>query len=106
MNLLFVCTQNRLRSPTAEQVFADWPGVETASAGLGNEAEVPVSPELLEWADIVFVMEPVHRARLAQRFKPHLKRARIVCLGIPDNFDFMQPELVELLKRKVSPFLP
>lgn len=106
MNLLFVCTQNRLRSPTAEQVFADWPGVETASAGLGNEAAVPVSPELLEWADIVFVMEPVHRARLAQRFKPHLKRARIVCLGIPDNFDFMQPELVELLKRKVSPFLP
>lgn len=106
MNLLFVCTQNRLRSPTAEQVFADWPGVETASAGLGNEAEVPVSPELLEWADIVFVMEPVHRARLAQRFKPHLKRARIVCLGIPDSFDFMQPELVELLKRKVSPFLP
>jgi predicted protein tyrosine phosphatase len=54
----------------------------------------------------VFVMEPVHRARLAQRFKPHLKRARIVCLGIPDSFDFMQPELVELLKRKVSPFLP
>lgn len=106
MNLLFVCTQNRLRSPTAEQVFADWPGVETASAGLGNEAAVPVSPEMLEWADIVFVMEPVHRARLAQRFKPHLKRARIVCLGIPDNFDFMQPELVELLKRKVSPFLP
>ncbi|MBE5315020.1 MAG: phosphotyrosine protein phosphatase [Xanthomonadales bacterium] len=106
MNLLFVCTQNRLRSPTAEQVFADWPGVEAASAGLGKEAAVPISPELLEWADIVFVMEPVHRVRLAQRFKPHLKRARIVCLGIPDNFDFMQPELVELLKRKVSPFLP
>ncbi len=105
MNLLFVCTQNRLRSPTAEQVFADWPGVETASAGLGNEAAVPVSPELLQWADIVFVMEPVHRTRLAQRFKAHLRRARVVCLGIPDDYDYQQPELVELLKRKVTPFL-
>ncbi len=105
MNLLFVCTQNRLRSPTAEQVFADWPGVQTASAGLGNEAAVPVSPELLQWADIVFVMEPAHRTRLAQRFKAHLRRARVVCLGIPDDYDYLQPELVELLKRKVTPFL-
>jgi predicted protein tyrosine phosphatase len=47
LNVLFVCTQNRLRSPTAEQVFADWPGVETASAGLGREAGQPVTPELL-----------------------------------------------------------
>jgi hypothetical protein len=47
VHVLFVCTQNRLRSPTAEHVFADWPGVETQSAGLGNEAGNPVSPELL-----------------------------------------------------------
>lgn len=106
MNLLFVCTQNRLRSPTAEHVFADWPGVETASAGLGREAETPVSPDLLQWADIVFVMEQVHRRRLAQRFRPHLKQARVICLGIPDDFDYLQPELVELLRRRVSPFLP
>jgi len=33
-NLLFLCSRNRLRSPTAEPVFADRPGVETASAGL------------------------------------------------------------------------
>jgi predicted protein tyrosine phosphatase len=51
--------------------------------------------------DIVFVMEAVHRRRLSQRFKAHLKRARVVCLGIPDDFDFMQPALVELLLRKV-----
>lgn len=106
MNLLFVCTQNRLRSPTAEQVFADWPGVETASAGLGNDADVPVSPELLEWADIVFVMEQAHRRRLAERFKPHLKRVRVICLGIPDDYDYMQPELVQLLESKVGKFLP
>ena len=64
-NILFICTQNRLRSPTAEQVFADWPGVETSSAGLGNDVEVPVSPELLAWADMIFVMEKAHRNRLS-----------------------------------------
>lgn len=75
-NILFICTQNRLRSPTAEQVFADWPGVETASAGLGNDAEVPVSSELLAWAHIVFVMEKAHRNRLSAKFGSHLKGAR------------------------------
>lgn len=48
VNVLFICSQNRLRSPTAEQVFADWPGVETASAGINHDAQVPVCPELLE----------------------------------------------------------
>ena len=50
--VLFVCSQNRLRSPTAEQVFADWPGLEVASAGLDATAETPLSGELLEWAEI------------------------------------------------------
>ena len=45
---LFICTQNRLRSPTAEQVFASWPDVESDSAGLGNDAEVPLSTEQLD----------------------------------------------------------
>lgn len=104
--LLFICTQNRLRSPTAEQVFAAWPGVETDSAGLGNEAGNPVSPELLEWADIVFVMEKAHRNRLGARFRKHLSGKRVICLDIPDDYDYMQPELVQLLTTKVSRFLP
>lgn len=105
-NLLFICSRNRLRSPTAEQVFAAWPGVETASAGLAPDAEEPVTGDLLEWADLVFVMEAAHRRRLQQRFRPYLKRARVVCLGIPDDYGFMQPELVRLLEKKVGPFLP
>ena len=56
-NLLFLCARNRLRSPTAERVFASRPGVETASAGLAPDAEEPVTPDHLAWADIVFVME-------------------------------------------------
>ena len=104
-NLLFLCSRNRLRSPTAEQVFASWPGVETASAGLAPDAEEECSAELVEWADIIFVMERVHRAKLQRRFKAQLKRARVICLDIPDDYTFMQPDLVALLEKKVGPFL-
>ncbi len=105
-NILFICTQNRLRSPTAEQVFADWPGIETASAGLGHEAGTPVSPEVLAWADLIFVMEKAHRNRLAKRFRAHLNGKRVICLEIPDDYDFMDPVLIQLLKQKVTRFLP
>lgn len=104
-HVLFICSQNRLRSPTAEQVFAGWPGVETASAGVLADADVPVSPELLQWADTIFVMERAHRTRLSARHAAWLKGKRIICLDIPDDYDFMQPELVALLGRKVPPHL-
>lgn len=105
-NVLFICTQKRLRSPTAGQVFADWPGIETASAGLGNDAEVPVSPELLAWANTVFVMEKVHRSRLSAKLKRHLNGKRVICLDIPDDYEYMDPVLVRLLEQKVARFLP
>ena len=86
-------------------MFADWPGVETASAGLAPEADEPLTPEHLDWADLIFVMEPVHRRRLQTRFRRHLRPARVVCLDIPDDYTFMQPELVALLKGRVVPRL-
>jgi predicted protein tyrosine phosphatase len=105
LRALFICTHNRLRSPTAEQVFATWPGIETDSAGVGADADVPLAPEQLDWAEIVFVMEKLHRSRLSARFRRHLNGKRIVCLDIPDDYDYMQPELVRLLEKKVAPFL-
>lgn len=103
--VLFVCSRNRLRSPTAEQVFADHPGIEVASAGLNTDAETPMDADLAAWADIVFVMEKAHRTRLAKRFGAHLKQARVVCLDIPDNYAFMDPELVRILQAKVPRLL-
>ena len=105
-NVLFICSQNRLRSPTAEQVFATWPGIETSSAGLNHDAENPVTPELLQWADIIFVMERTHRSKLSSKFKPHLGNARVICLDIPDEYEFMDPDLIRLLKAKVPRHLP
>ena len=104
-NFLFLCARNRRRSPTAEQVSPSRPGVETASAGLAPDAEEQVTPDHLEWANIIFVMERAHRAKLQRRFGRHLKSARVVCLDIPDDYAFMQPELVALLEKKVRPHL-
>jgi predicted protein tyrosine phosphatase len=103
--ILFVCSQNRLRSPTAEQIFSEWPGVECASAGVHGSADVPLSGELIEWAHIIFVMERVHKTKMSARFKAHLNGKRVICLGIPDNYEFMQPSLVRLLEARVGPFL-
>ncbi|CUI03531.1 low molecular weight protein tyrosine phosphatase family protein [Massilia sp. P8910] len=102
---LFICSQNRLRSPTAEQVFAGWPGVETDSAGLGGDASVPLSPEQIAWATIVFVMEKAHRRRLGERFRAHLNGKKVICLDIADNYSYMQPELVSILEAKAGKFL-
>jgi predicted protein tyrosine phosphatase len=102
---LFICTQNCLRSPTAEQIFASWPSVDTDSAGLGNDATTPLSSEQIEWATIIFVMEKAHRNRLSTKFRRFLNGKRIICLDIPDDYDFMQPELIALLEAKASKFL-
>ena len=102
---LFICGKNLLRSPTAEQLFATWPNVETASAGISSDANCPVTPELLEWADIVFVMEPTHRTKLTAKFQPWLKNKRIICLNIPDEYQYMDLKLVQLLEERVGQHL-
>ena len=105
MKILFVCSQNRLRSPTAEAVFSSYPGVETMSAGTNHDATTPVSADLIEWADVVIVMEQVHRNKLAAKFKSEFKNKRLVVLDIPDEYDYMDPELVRILKLKVPRYV-
>jgi predicted protein tyrosine phosphatase len=105
LHVLFVCSQNKLRSPTAEQVFADYPGIECTSGGTNNDAENPLSAELVEWADVIFVMEKQHQKKVASKYQRYLRGKRVVCLGIPDVYEFMQPELVDLLDVRVTPHL-
>lgn len=102
--VLFVCSQNRLRSPTAEQVFSHRTGFEVQSAGTDPAAETPLTSELVEWADVIFVMERAHRNRLSKKFREHLRDKRVVCLDIPDEFEYMDPVLVRILETRVGPF--
>ncbi|MDC9825870.1 phosphotyrosine protein phosphatase [Devosia sp. ZB163] len=103
--ILFICSRNRLRSPTAEQVFAGYPGIEVASAGLAPDAEERLTPEHLEGVDTVFVMERAHRAKLMRDFGRHIRSIRVICLDIPDRYAYMQPELVDILRARVTPHL-
>ena len=105
MKLLFVCSRNRLRSPTAEAVFAEYEGLEVDSAGLDREAEIPLSSDAIQWADIIFVMEKSHRSKLSKNFQSWLKHKRVVCLDIPDEYEYMEPALIELMKARVLPLL-
>jgi predicted protein tyrosine phosphatase len=105
VNLLFVCSENRLRSPTAETVFSHYPGVAAMGAGTNADAITPLSGDLIEWADIVFVMEPAHRNKVRKKFGDLLRGKQLVCLDIPDIYDYMQPELIRLLETRVSKYL-
>ena len=104
--VLFICSMNRWRSPTAEQVYSDHPGIQCASAGLNRNAENPLTPELVEWAELIFVMERKHKTKLFSEFRPHLLGKRVICLNIPDNYKFMDSKLIALLHAKVDAFLP
>lgn len=102
MNLLFVCSENRLRSPTGEEVYSQYAGINAIGAGTNSDAETVVSGDLIQWADVIFVMEKSHRNKVSKKFRALLKDKRLICLDIPDNYDRMDPELVRLLERKVA----
>ena len=102
--VLFICSQNRLRSPTAEKIFSNRAGFEVASAGTHPNTNRIVSAELLEWADVVCVMEEEHRNALVEKFEAYLRAKRVVCLNIPDRYPYMDPELIRLLEEKAGPF--
>ncbi len=102
MKLLFICSKNRWRSPTAEEVFSNYEGIESISAGTNSDSETPISGDLIEWADVVFVMERTHKEKITKCFSTLLKNKKVVVLGIPDTYKYMQPELVELLEKRVT----
>lgn len=104
-NVLFVCTENRMRSPTAEKVFKDYPGIEARSAGIGFTSENYVEEYLIKWADIVIVMEMRHRNYIRKKFKKACLGKQLICLGIPDEYNYMDYDLVDLLKERVTPYL-
>ena len=105
-NILFLCSKNKLRSPTAETIFADYPGIDVDSAGLSNGADVMLSEEQVEWADLILVMEKIHRTRLNQKFGHCLAGKQIGVLNIPDDYPYMDEDLIALLQNRCRHYLP
>ncbi len=104
LRVLFVCSKNRWRSPTAEHIYRNDPRLEVRSAGVKSEAKRRVTEQDLGWADIVFAMEREHKRILVERYS-HLELPRIEVLEIPDDFQYLQPELQEALHEAVDPEL-
>ncbi len=103
--VLFICEGNLHRSPTAAHLYSATPGITARSAGLSPLARVQVTDELLAWADVVFVMERRLRRSLRQRFGAALQGKDVVCLEVPDDFQYLQAELLAVLTERLVPYL-
>jgi predicted protein tyrosine phosphatase len=102
---LFVCHYNRKRSATAERIFAKDPGLDVRSAGTSEDALVQVNERMLDWAEVIFIMDEEQRQALVRMFPNHAALARLVCLEIPDQYHFLDPELVTMLETRARPHL-
>lgn len=89
-----------MRSATAEKIYEEDKRFYVKSAGTDSSARVILTNELVEWADSIVVMEKHHRNFIRKKFPAIYDKKKIVCLYIEDIFDFMQPELIQLLQRK------
>ena len=102
LKLLFICSQNRMRSPTAEHMLQGAPGYVAKSAGVDWISRTQVNKEMIAWADLIFVMERWHWLFLEEEFPKALKGKRIICLHVPDEYQYMDPELVQLLRTALA----
>ncbi len=106
VHLLFICSRNQWRSPTAETLYRNFPGYLARSAGTEPGSRQRVTEGLLGWADLIFVMEARHRDYLEEKFPEALAGRRVICLRIPDDYGYNDPDLIEMLKFSLSPHLP
>jgi predicted protein tyrosine phosphatase len=105
LKVLFICNLNMMRSPTAEEIFKNHPNLEVRSAGVSRSAVVPLHRDLLLWADMVFVMEKRQQDFIEAEFKG-IKDLQIISLNISDCYDYMDPDLIHILKKSVESYLP
>ncbi|MFK3647376.1 low molecular weight protein tyrosine phosphatase family protein [Lysobacter enzymogenes] len=105
LNVLFICSRNQWRSPTAETVWRNHPDLQVRSVGTSSSARRRLSADDIRWAHAVFVMENKHRSRLKAEFGDVIADRPIHVLDIPDEYQYMDPELVDLLKASVGSIL-
>ncbi|MEQ9316226.1 MAG: hypothetical protein RLN72_10260 [Henriciella sp.] len=105
LKILFVCSRNRLRSPTGEAVFNEVEGVDARSAGTARDADWQITLDDVRWADLILAMEDKHANRLKADFRQAVAHKTIRVLGIPDDYKYMQGELVDLLRQRVMPLI-
>ena len=105
MNLLFVCSKNQWRSPTAERIYQDHPNLNVRSAGISQSARKLINSIDINWSDIIFVMENKHKSYITDHFRDQLNNKRLIVLDIPDEYQYMDDELIKWLTESVNAYL-
>jgi predicted protein tyrosine phosphatase len=105
LKVLFICSRNQWRSPTAERIFSGRRDIEVRSRGLSSKARRKLSATDVTWAELIFVMEAEHRERLVQNHSDAIGERPVHVLDIPDEYPLMDPGLIELLHDGVDPVL-
>jgi predicted protein tyrosine phosphatase len=105
MNILFICSRNQWRSPTAEAIYKKYSGIFVKSAGTEPSAKIKLNSKTILWADLIFVMEKKHKQRMIQNFPNESAGKRIIILDILDEYKFMDAELIEDIEMKVDQYL-
>jgi len=105
MNILFVCSRNKWRSATAETIYKNHPEHQVRSAGTTPSARIKLNAKHIIWADFIFVMEKKHKRRIAEKFSEEITDKEIIVLDIPDDYQYMDKELIEELNWKTSDYL-
>ena len=105
VNVLFVCSRNKWRSPTAEKLWRRASGISVRSAGSSRQAIRTISIGDIRWADIILFMEDKHKSRVSAEFRQEVRHKEIHVLDIPDDYQFMDPELCEIILQKTSVIL-
>jgi len=106
IKILFLCSKNKWRSLTAEKIFHGINGHEVRSAGTENNARIRVTSGHIGWADTIFVMEKKHLRRIKNKFGEELSSKKVIILHITDDYIFMDEELIEILKSRVTEYIP
>ena len=105
MHLLFICSRNRKRSLTAETLFHQVDGHQARSAGTERNARIKVTAGMLGWADKIFCMEKKHLRRLQEKYPDIIAGKEVICLHIPDEYEYMDENLQEILQSIIPEYL-
>ncbi|MBO9674946.1 MAG: protein tyrosine phosphatase [Sphingobacteriaceae bacterium] len=105
MNILFVCSRNKWRSATAETIYKNHPEHQVRSAGTAPSARIKITSKLIIWADLIFVMEKKHKQRIVEHFPQESYEKDIIVLDIPDDYQYMDEELIEEINAKAGEYL-
>lgn len=99
--VLTVCSANMLRSPTIAHILSAEPfNFNTRSAGTEPYALIPVTEDLLLWADEIVCADTEHAMWIRNKMMEWTIDKPIINLEIPDNYEYRNPKLIDMIKER------